>query len=238
MHIIKDLLDLFFPPLCYVCRRRLLVEEEILCGDCYSRIRVIAPPYCERCGKPVKDPSIKVCNNCIKEGHPCSYIRGVSPYDGIAEELIKILKYNKKEAISGVMGQLIVERIKEEENYKGVQVVVPVPLHPTRKRERGFNQAELLAKEIGKRLNIPLISDVLIRIRATPSQTKLSSKKRLENVKDAFSVNEKKLFDIKDKTVLLIDDVFTTGATLNECARTLIKKGGVSEVFGSVFAIG
>ncbi|MEA3432668.1 MAG: ComF family protein [candidate division WOR-3 bacterium] len=236
MHLLKDLIDLILPPICYICKRRLKSEENIICNDCYSRIRLLSPPYCERCGRPLSTPDIKVCNTCIIERHPCSYIRGISPYDGIAEHLITLLKYNGKIGTAKILGKLMIQAILKEEIYRNCNVIVPVPLHTTRTRERGYNQAELLGKELSVELNIPLVFDALIRVRATPSQTKLPSEKRATNVKDAFVVNKQRIELIKDKTILLVDDVLTTGATLNECARTLLK-GDVKEVLGIVSAI-
>ena len=236
MQLLKDLLDLFLPPLCFVCTRRLLRDENILCNDCYSRIRDISSPYCKRCGRPVLYQNIKVCNLCIKEGYSCEYIRGISPYDGVVENLITLLKYSKKRVIAKVLGRLMAERVSEDEIYKKCDVIVPVPLHYSRKRERGFNQAEDLGREMGKILGIPFIKNGLIRVRATPSQTKLSPKERFLNVKGAFLINEKRLNAMKDRTILLIDDVFTTGATMNECAKAL-KEGEVGEVSGIVCAI-
>jgi len=236
MHLLKDLIDLILPPVCYICKRRLKSEENIICNDCYSRIRLLSPPYCERCGRPLPTPDIKVCNTCIIERHPCSYIRGISPYDGIAEHLIILLKYNGKIGTAKILGRLMIQAILKEEIYRNCNVILPVPLHTTRTRERGYNQAELLGKELSVELNIPLVSDALIRVRATPSQTKLPSEERATNVKDAFVVNKQRIELIKDKTVLLVDDVLTTGATLNECARTLLK-GDVKEVLGIVSVI-
>ncbi len=236
MHLFKDLIDLILPPLCCICKRRLKSEENIICNDCYSRTRLIAPPYCERCGRPLPSPDIKVCHTCITEQHPCSYIRGASPYDGITENLIILLKYNGKRGTAKTLGKLMTRVISKEDTYTNCEIIVPVPLHRTRKRERGYNQAELLGEKLSAELNLPLISNALIRMRATPSQTKLPSEKRQKNVKDAFAVNKRTAELIKDKTVLLVDDVMTTGATLNECARTLLK-GGVKEVLGIVCAI-
>jgi len=236
MHLLKDLINLILPPICYICRRRLKNEEDIICNDCYSRVRLISPPYCERCERPLPTPDIKVCNTCIIEPHPCSYIRGISPYDGITEHLIILLKYNGKRGTAKILGRLMTQVISNEEIYRNCEVIVPVPLHPTRIRERGYNQAELLGKELSVELNIPLISDALVRVRATPSQTKLSPEERIKNVKDAFAVNKRRAELINGKIVLLVDDVLTTGATLNECARTLLK-GDIKEVLGIVSAI-
>lgn len=197
----------------------------------------MSPPYCERCGRPLPTPDIKVCNTCIIEHHLCSYIRGISPYDGIAKNLIILLKYKGKRGSAKILGKLMTKVISKEEIYRNCEVIVPVPLHPTRKRERGYNQADLLAKEISAGLNIPLISDALTCVRATFSQTKLSPKERVKNVKDAFAVNKRRAELINGKIVLLVDDVLTTGATLNECTTTLFNEGDIKEALGIVCAI-
>ncbi|MCK4596088.1 ComF family protein [candidate division WOR-3 bacterium] len=236
MNLLRDLIDLIIPPLCCVCKRRLKNDEKILCTDCYSRIRLITPPYCERCGRPLPNLDINVCNTCIVEKHPFSYVRAVSPYEGIIEGLIILLKYNGKRQTSKILGGLMSKVVKMEETYRNCELIVPVPLHTTRKRERGYNQAELLGNELSSELNIPIIPDALIRTRATPSQTKLPTEHRKKNVLGAFSINKRRQELFRGKTVLLVDDVFTTGATLNECTKTLIK-GKTTDVLGIVCAV-
>lgn len=124
----------------------------------------------------------------------------------------------------------------KEEFYSRCDLIVPVPLHNTRKRERGYNQAELLGRVISAELNIPIIKDALIRTRSTPSQTRLPPEERKKNVRGAFSINKIKAKLLKDKTILLVDDVYTTGATLKECTKTL-KQAETGEIMGIVCAI-
>ncbi len=236
MNLLKDFIDLLIPPLCCLCKRRLTNDETIICKDCLARIRLISPPYCERCGRPVPDLEITVCNRCIIEKHAFSFIRGVSPYGGVMENLIMLLKYHGKSQLSAILGKLMSLIIKREEVYRKCELIVPVPLHTTRKRERGYNQAELLGEVLSREMNLPMITDALIRTRATLSQTKLSPDARKDNVREAFAINPKRVDDIRGKVILLVDDVFTSGATLSECTNTL-REAKTGEVLGVVCAI-
>jgi ComF family protein len=234
IRFLRDILDFVLPPLCSLCNRRLKDNEKLVCTDCLHRIRIISPPFCELCGKPVKSFNEKVCHRCAISPHKCSKIRAIGPYDGNLKNepytanlkhLIYLFKYSKKPALAKLLGKLMADTLKNDKTFEIPQVVVPVPLHKSRERERGYNQAKLLAEIVSSELNLPLITDALVRIRATQSQTKLSAKERKENVKGAFKVNLKD--SIKGKKILLVDDVFTTGATLDECATELLESGAL-----------
>jgi len=149
-------------------------------------------------------------------------------YTGVLARLIHLLKYTRRLSLANRIGKLMSKLVIEDNFLRRAQLIIPVPLHPTRIRERGYNQSELLAKNLGECLNIPMSKKSLLRVRNTKSQTKLTPEQRKENVKGAFMVRD--TVDIVNKHILLVDDVATTGATLDECAVALIN-GGASAVY-------
>lgn len=174
-----------------------------------------------------------LCGQC-RTSPPCfSSARAIGGYEGTLREAIHKFKYQGKKRLAIRLGKLMVEHLRKEKedfpqtpikrhqfpSYQEVDYLIPVPLHPSRLRERGFNQSELLAEVIGRDLDILLLNDTLLRIKATQSQTKLSREERIKNVKGAFAIIDAPSFS--NKTILLIDDMFTTGATINECAKVL-----------------
>jgi ComF family protein len=149
-------------------------------------------------------------------------------YQGRLKDILLLYKYRQFKVLGKGLADFISRSLgRDEALFLGVDYLLPVPLHPRKKRKRGFNQAREIALWLGKKHTIPCLDKVLVKKKNTPPQTTLESKERLQNVKDAYAVNKPAL--IAGKTVLLIDDVFTTGATINECSRVL-KKAGIREV--------
>jgi len=194
-------------------------------------INFISDGICQICGMPFvsKISSHHTCSNCIKKKPPFSSARSIAVYDGVLLDAIHRFKYNGKTSIAKPLGSIMADRLPPN-NY---DIIVPVPLHKKRLKHRGFNQSLLLARKISKRHKIPIDYLNLIRERLTEPQIKLKGKERLKNVKGAFAVRDKSVF--KNKNVLIIDDVYTTGATINECARVL-KKAGVKGVYALTLA--
>jgi len=222
------LLDLVFPPRCVNCQ----VANSWLCEKCQREISFIDGIICERCGTPTSVAEAAACPQC--KHNPLQYIDGIrsAAYfeNNPIRPAIHFLKYRNHKAIAAVLGQILVNAC---EKY-GVKadVVVPVPLHSARLRERGYNQCELLAREVGTLLDIPVNSSSLQRIRHTKSQMKLGATERHQNVIDAFGCRDQALMG---QTILLIDDVCTTGSTLDACACAL-KQHGVISVWGITLA--
>ncbi|PIU68608.1 MAG: ComF family protein [Armatimonadetes bacterium CG07_land_8_20_14_0_80_40_9] len=229
---LAGLIDLVFPPRCLVCGKK---SEETFCPDCQEKIKKISPPFCVSCGKKAEGVIVmpSLCGQC-RVRPPCfSSARAIGGYEGTLREAIHKFKYQGKKRLAIDLGKLMVEYLRKEKEdfpqtpikehqfppYQEIDCLVPVPLHPSRLRERGFNQSELLAEVIRKDLGIPLLNDTLLRIKATQSQTKLSREERIKNVKGAFAIIDADSFS--NKTILLIDDMFTTGETINECAKAL-----------------
>lgn len=234
MTFLSGLIDLVFPPRCLVCGKK---SEETFCRDCQEKIKRVSPPFCVSCGKKAEGVIVmpSLCGQC-QVRPPCfSSARAIGGYEGTLREAIHKFKYQGKKRLAVSLGKLMVEHLRKEKedfpqtpikehqfpSYQEIDYLIPVPLHPSRLRERGFNQSELLAEVIGKNLGTPLLNDTLLRIKATQSQTKLSPGERIKNVKGAFAIIEVQPFS--NRTILLIDDMFTTGATINECAKVLSK---------------
>ena len=218
-------LDLLFPRWCVGCGR----EGDFICSTCLKSLPRIHPPLCPRCGRP--QLNAVVCPVCV--GWPASIdgIRAPFKFDGAVRQAIHELKYNNLRAIAALLGQWLGDYLKA--NPLPVDVLVPVPLHHSRLRERGYNQSRLLALELAKLSSLPLVEDYLVRERHTPPQARTTNvDERRGNVADAFACRDRRL---QDRAVLLIDDVATSGATLDACAHSL-KASGASSVWGLVLA--
>jgi ComF family protein len=209
-----DLLQLLLPPRCGGCRR----VGSWLCGDCHARIRRLREPLCLRCG--VELESARRDCGCGRRLRSLSRLRSAVAYEGPAEAAIHRFKYEGWRRLAAPLAALVAERLAVE--GLGARCVVPVPLHRDRLRARGFNQADLLARELRRRLAIFEPVGKLVRTRPTPPQVGHDRLRRFENVKDAFEWHGPEL---GGEAMLLIDDVATTGATLDACARALRAAG-------------
>ena len=218
-------LDLLFPRWCVGCGR----EGDFICSECLKSLPRINPPLCPRCGQP--QLNAVACAVCAGWQADIDGIRAPFKFDGAIRQAIHQLKYNNLRAIAALLGQWLAEHLKA--NPLPVDVLVPVPLHHKRLRERGYNQSRLLALELANITSLPLVDDCLVRERYTPPQARTAKvDERRRNVADAFSYRDRRP---EDRAVLLIDDVATSGATLDACARAL-KEAGASSVWGLVIA--
>jgi ComF family protein len=230
------LLDLIFPKVCLFCFK----EGSYLHSKCLEKIPLNESFVCPACGK----ISLygKTCNSCQRKTSLTGLIYATSYKNEIISEAIKLFKYQYVKDLGKKLAKLLIKKINDSHfltnNFSqpiDSFLVIPIPLYRKKFLERGFNQSEILAKEIANEFGLTLKSDLLIKIKNTPSQTDLNEKERLSNVKDAFEVKDKKV--VKGKIIFLIDDVTTTGATLNEAAKVL-KKSGAKEVWGLTVAKG
>lgn len=230
---VDGLLAVLFAPSCAVCHA--LLESPSrgpVCPGCWAAIQVLTPPLCSRCGDPL--PSWRVisqdlerCPRCRRRPSAIDRAAAIGPYDGALRDIIHALKYEGRRSLARPLGHLMAAR--DPSLLAGVDGVVPVPLHPRRRRARGFNQATDLARALG----CPVI-DALVRIRSTPSQTDLPASQRHRNVRGAFRLRRSIWSGAARRTIsgrilVLVDDVSTTGATLESCALVL-KASGAREV--------
>jgi len=212
-------LDVVFPPRCVGCGR----GGAYLCPACRRSIPLPTFPVCVRCGRALSGDGM--CEHCSQgPGNNCDGIRAVSRFEGPLREAIHAFKYEGLSALRGVLGELLVEgwtRLRPRGD-----VIVPVPLHSRRLRERGYNQSALLARELGRHTGMPVLEHALARVRATVPQVGLDVHQRRANVVGAFHARH--VESIRNRAVLLVDDVCTTGATLDACAAVLRASGSVS----------
>lgn len=227
--------DLVFPPFCPVCAVRLSAgRRDPLCGGCWERLERIAPPCCRLCGAPVggapvegyAGPDAGRCGDCQGRRPPWAYARAAVRYGEVARDAIHAFKFGGRRAMAGPLAALVAD-LGPALPLGAVDVIVPVPLHPRRERERGFNQSWLLARRLAAAWSLTARGDVLTRRVATAPQTDLGAAARHLNVRDAFAIRRPEL--VAGRHVLLVDDVLTTGATVSECAVAL-RTGGAATV--------
>lgn len=222
--------DLCLPRSCADCQRIGTLPQKCWCAACWEKIPRIAPPFCPGCGRPFIDSPGSpdhLCGDCIERRFAFDSARSAVVHAGIVRARVHQLKFE---------GQLkwtpcLVDLLTAAYAAWGLPVpdfIIPVPLHTKRLGERGFNQAGLLAREFGRTIKAPVSPGVLVRKNQTLPQTRLKREARLQNVKGAFEVSD--AGKTRGRRILLIDDVFTTGTTLSECAKVLKRKGGASQV--------
>ena len=230
--IIKGLIDLIFPPLCALCGSPLAEDDTgEICPSCLRSVRFISPPICPTCGLPFVSRSGEdhLCGQCLRRRWHFGSARALGLYEGTMREAIHLLKYHGKSFLAKPLVGLLDKGYPFIE-YGSYDLLVPVPLHPKRLRERGFNQALILGKAIGRMTGIACEGFLLKKIRWSPPQINLSPREREKNVKGSFAVADPE--GVQGKRVLLIDDVMTTGSTVHECARALLRAGaGEVDVF-------
>jgi ComF family protein len=223
------LLHLFFPKECVHCGRLLNYRNrEYLCPACRKLITPLCHPLCDQCGRPFPgeiEHSI-ICSSCREDPPDFRRARSAFLLTGAGKSLVLKYKYSSNPYLSSPAIDRILKTGEEEYCWSDYDLIVPVPLHPRKSRERGFNQSGVLSAGLNRRTGIKLLRKGLVRTRYTKTQTRLSRKERRKNVKGVFRVSA--AADLNEKFVLLVDDVYTTGATVNECAGVLIQAGAAA----------
>ena len=219
---VTAVLDLVFPPLCPVCRALLSAgRRDPLCGACWQAMERIGPPWCRCCGIPLGIEGL--CGPCRRRRPHFAYARAAARYGGLVREAIHALKFGGRRGLANPLGDLVAGLGLSALPGAAPDLLVPVPLHRRRERERGYNQALLLSRCLERAWGIPVVADVLVRRGATAPQTDLDAPARRRNVRGAFAVTNPE--PILGRHVVLVDDVLTTGATAGECARSLARAG-------------
>jgi len=225
MHwLLEAFLDLLFPPRCVGCGS----WGKWLCDSCLKAIPFLKEPFCPFCGKP--QPQWGTCPSCANEPHALEGIISVAYFEGPIQKAVHLLKYRGRTALAYPLAELMASWLSQ--NHLKADAIIPVPLHPQRLHERGYNQSALLAENLSKKLGIPLLNGALERIRYTRPQVGLSALERKENVKGAFRADPLK---VAGKDLILVDDVCTTGATLEECGFAL-KQARAGRIWGLTLA--
>jgi len=225
--LLQSAVSLLYPPVCTICGRSIRADE-YLCDQCETKALRIVAPFCQKCSEPFEGSITNTfaCANCA---HRKIYFdAAVSAYRGrgIVRQIIHEFKYGRQIHLRHLVARWLNSALDDERlRQSHFDVIVPVPLHPARQRERGFNQASLLAELLSAQTSIP-VKPLLERTRYTTTQTALDRSERMENLHNAFRL--RKNADVRGWRVLLVDDVLTTGSTLNECARILKRASAFS----------
>ena len=226
MHLLLGrLLQFFLPSQCPCCEQFLEEKQQGLCPSCLSTVRWIEPPLCTVCGSPFAAPEAgeHPCGTCLTKRRYFTTARALGSYQGVLQEAIHRWKYEERMSITRLFGQWMTDGLQRYWGVSSFDLLIPVPLHAGRLRERGFNQSLLLATEISHKTGIPCEKRLLQKIKPTVPQIHLSGGEREKEIKEAFRVVHDDR--IQKKVILLIDDVFTTGATVNECSKILLASG-------------
>jgi ComF family protein len=232
---LSSLLDMIFPPRCVVCQR----VGAMVCASCLSSMQPPETPICAHCGETIRISSGSVSSLCAD----CANGRGPKHLDGVrvaaiytdaVRPAVLALKFRGQRRVAGCLAPLMIAPFQSD--IRIVDMVIPVPLHASRRRERGYNQAELLARAFAASQGLPVRTDVLIRERATEAQTHLSQAERRRNVASAFALSDPTAVKIiAGRRIVLVDDVTTTGSTLDAAAEPL-RAAGAAAVWGLAFA--
>ncbi len=227
-------LSLLYPPRCLVCNT---LGESGLCGGCAAQIIPIAAPFCAVCGQTLA-PDDSGCADCRRRRPAFVRARSLGAYDGVLRHAIHQFKYRERPQLAGPLGRLLAAYAREQAsalNDLQFDALLAVPMHPVRQRQRGYNQSARLAQVVGSELGLPTSPNALVRIRPTRPQVGLSAEARRTNLHGVFAVKQTEW--VAGKTLLLMDDVVTSGSSLYECSVTL-KAAGAAAVYALTLAAG
>lgn len=219
MNIINHLIDLLFPPRCVMCDEPLLHSEKYVCKSCRPQIVYIKDPICLKCGKPLTDDR-EFCQDCINRKH--YFVRGISAFDygSISDSLYRFKNKGRVE-YAKYYAREIYYRNKHWLNSISPDYLIPVPIHDAKLSKRGYNQSEILAKELSKLSKIPVNTALIKRAKKTIPLKNLSYRERQNNLKKAFIVSD---IGVKLNTIVIIDDIYTTGSTIDEISRSILER--------------
>ncbi|MEJ6718007.1 MAG: ComF family protein [Akkermansiaceae bacterium] len=231
--MIARFLDFLYPPICELCQKPLECGDSI-CSSCADLLPRISEPFCQNCGESF-DGNLEDefrCQNCLGLTHAFHFARASLKGTSMPFHLVHSLKYRRRFFLAQNLAELMEKTLEEDSRFREMgreAILVPVPLHWRRQQWRQGNQAYELSRQLSKLTGLPL-SNALKRVRSTRTQTKLSRKQRLSNLRGAFRLKRGHLDRIRGAQVILVDDVFTTGATAHECTRILKQEGQASKV--------
>lgn len=229
-----NLLDIIYPPRCPMCGDIIIPGKGLVCPDCAPKLPYVGEPACARCGKALEKEEKEYCFDCGRRNH--FFDQGVSvwSYNEMVKNSIYRYKYRQKREYAALYIEELAKVLVKRLPYWKPELLLPIPVHKTRLRQRGYNQAALLADGLSRRFSIPVREDILVRRKKTRPQKELSVQERRNNLRQAFAVNTSAL---TAEAVVLVDDIYTTGATVDVAAE-LLKKAGVSRVYFITLASG
>lgn len=232
------MLHLLFPPRCPFCDEVMLssvfLPSDGICGSCSKKMEYIREPSCKKCGKPLEDERREYCYDCTRHERDFKQGKALWVYQGAVRESISRFKYQGRQEYARYYGEELVRVYGGWIRQCGIEALVPIPLSAKRLRRRGFNQAELIAREISRHTGIPIFGKLLLRVRETTAQKELNHEERKINLKKAFKTTVNK---VQLNHILLIDDIYTTGSTMQEAAAEL-KRSGAEEIYCLSVSIG
>lgn len=213
-HLLHPVLDVLFPKYCVACDSHLAASENIICFSCKHNL-----PYTKMEQLESNEMDIRMITKLPLE-KAAALLFFVEK--GLVREMLHRLKYQNRPEVGILMGELLAKQFQKADWFKNIDAIVPIPLHPKRQVKRGYNQSEIIAQGIANITDLPILNKAVKRTKNTSSQTDKSRSQRLDNVKDAFMVHQAK--SLNNKHILLLDDVFTTGATLSTCGKTMLEQ--------------
>lgn len=226
------LLDLLFPRRCPVCDR-VQPLGEVICPLCMDTLKPAKGPFCRKCGKAVKDDRQEYCEDCSSQKHLYREGRALYEYPGIRKSIYRF-KYQGRREYGEFYGKQLAEHLEDVIRSWHPDVLVPVPLHKSKKQARGYNQAAVIAYSLGKELGIPVNTHLIGRIKKTVPQKCLDRQMRQNNLKKAFKIHKN---DVKLDTIIIIDDIYTTGSTVDAMSAVL-QEAGIKNIYFIALAIG
>ena len=229
--VVKGLLTLLYPRRCPVCDDVVYPMGKTVCDECSDILSPLSPPLCFKCGKKLENDVEEYCENCKK--HSFSFDRAFSlwSYNEIIRNSLSRFKYKNRREFADYYSENLFKHFHFLFSKEKISAIIPVPIHINRRRERGYNQAELITRILSEKSGIPEVTDYLIRVKSTKAQNTLDPSARKKNLNGAFLINKSsKYYNMHLNSVLLVDDIYTTGNTADICSETL-KKSGVSKVY-------
>ena len=223
-----------YPLRCPVCDDILVPKGLKICDKCRKTLEVIDKAYCFKCGKPLFEEGKSLCQGCIEKNHSFNECRSAFVYNDAMRKSIYRFKYHGRMEYSKYYSEMIVNLLGRKIAEYNADAIVPVPMYKKKQRKRGFNQAYLLAKEISHLTNIPVLNNYVIRNKSTKIMRSLGAKERENNLKKAFKISGDV---VKLTNVIIVDDIYTTGATMDAMARCL-KESGIRKVYGLCLSSG
>lgn len=223
----SEVLGLLYPPRCPVCDELLWPGTQI-CGGCEKEIRRIAEPVCKRCGKPLRDVRTEYCGDCRRKEHKFCQGKAVFVYEGKIRQSMYRFKYSNKREYADFYGKEAARLYTDWIRKRKIEVIVPIPMYPGKKRRRGYNQAEVFARALGRELGILVDTRLVKRVRNTVPQKELNDRERRNNLKNAFQLLPN---IVKYNQILLVDDIYTTGSTMDAVTETLLFAGAKNIYF-------
>ncbi len=218
MKLMEWCLRMIYPQTCHFCGK---INEEPICDECIKKVMYIKEPRCKKCGKPVRYKEQEFCFDCRRKTFAYEQGRSLWVHKGVVPWSIYQFKYHNRRIYGEFYAKELYRLYGQKLKEWGIDVIVPVPLHPKKRRKRGYNQTEIIARQLGKLTGIPVEKKWVKRIRYTEPQKKLNDKERKKNLENAFSIRN---IHNKYERVLLIDDIYTTGSTIDTIAKQLLEK--------------